>query len=126
MTIELDPTALEMARQNPWSQDLFEHPRIEQRLGDSYDEIREFEAASFDVIIHDPPTFSLAGELYSVAFYREAWRVLRPGGRMFHYIGDPESKSGGGTTKGVTRRLREVGFSKVIPKKQAFGLVAYK
>lgn len=126
VTIELDPTALEIARQNPWSQDLFEDTRIQQMIGDSFEEISEFEPESFNLIIHDPPTFSLAGDLYSAAFYSQAWRVLQPGGRMFHYIGDPDSKSGAQTTKGVVRRLREAGFSKVAPKRRAFGVVAHK
>jgi predicted methyltransferase len=36
-TIELDPTALEVARCNPWSQALFDNPKIMQRIGDSFD-----------------------------------------------------------------------------------------
>ena len=126
VTIELDPTALEIARQNPWSQDLFDNARIQQVIGDSFEEMAQFEDESFDLVIHDPPTFSLAGELYSAVFYSQAWRVLQPGGRMFHYIGDPDSKSGAQTTKGVTRRLREAGFSRIVPKPRAFGVVVYK
>lgn len=126
VTIELDPTALEIARQNPWSHGLFEDTRIQQLIGDSFEEIAQFKDEAFDLVIHDPPTFSLAGELYSADFYSQAWRVLRPGGRMFHYIGDPDSKSGAQTTRGVVRRLREAGFGKVVPKPWAFGVVAYK
>ena len=39
ITIELDPTALEVARLNPWSRELFENPRIQQIVGDAFDEI---------------------------------------------------------------------------------------
>ncbi|HRW51172.1 MAG TPA: spermine synthase, partial [Caldilinea sp.] len=81
---------------------------------------------SFDAIIHDPPMFSLAGELYSLAFYRELLRVLRRGGRLFHYIGNPESKSGATVTRGVVRRLTEAGFRRVQERAQAFGVVAVK
>ena len=56
---------------------------------------------------------SLAGELYSGEFYRDCWRVLRRNGKMFHYIGDPDSKSGARTTKGVVRRLQEAGFTRI-------------
>jgi predicted methyltransferase len=126
VTIELDPVALGIARLNPWSQSLFNNPKITQVVGDSFEEIAHFEAGSFSCIIHDPPTFSLAGELYSAAFYKQAFRVLKHRGRMFHYIGDPNSKSGARLTKGVIRRLQESGFTRVSHAPQAFGVIAYK
>ena len=54
-TIELDPAAQEIARQNPWSQALFDHPAIVQHLGDSDDLVETFPEGMFDRIIHDPP-----------------------------------------------------------------------
>ncbi len=126
ITIELDPGVLEIARLNPWSHPLFDHPVIQQIIGDSFQEIAELEGGSFSRIIHDPPTLSLAGELYSLAFYRQAYRVLKHGGRMFHYVGNPESKSGARVTSGVVRRLQEAGFRQVQRRPKAFGLVAYK
>jgi predicted methyltransferase len=126
ITIELDPTTRQIAGGNPWSQELFELPNIQQIYGDSFEEIENFEAASFTRIVHDPPVFSLAGELYSLAFYQQAFRVLRHNGRMFHYIGNPESKSGANVTHGVVRRLKEAGFARVIPQPQAFGVTAVK
>src|SRR6266705_6868547 len=100
ITIELDPGAQEMARLNPWSRALFTNPKIHRVIGDAFEVVPTFEDASFDRIIHDPPVFSLAGELYSGAFYRELFRVLKRGGRLYHYIGDPNSKASGGVTKG--------------------------
>ncbi len=126
VTVELDPTAQEICRQNPWSQTLFDNPKIEQRIGDSFDIIETFANDSFNRIIHDPPTFSLAGHLYSGAFYSEMYRVLKPNGRVFHYIGDPESKSGRRVTTGVIRRLEQAGFLRVQRAPRAFGVVAYK
>ena len=126
VTIELDPVALEIARLNPWSQGLFQNPRITQIVGDSFEEIGNFESGAFSRIIHDPPVFSLAGDLYSGEFYRELFRVLGRGGRLFHYIGDLESKSGRSVAKGAIRRLGEAGFSRVVRRPEAFGLVAYK
>src|SRR4030042_3661636 len=93
-TIELDPTVLQICRLNPWSQQLFDNPKITQRIGDSFDVVAELEASSFTRVIHDPPAFNLAGDLYSGEFYRELYRVMRNGSLLFHYIGDPESKSG--------------------------------
>lgn len=126
VTIEIDPTAQEIARLNPWSKALFEDPNITQLIGDAFDEIEKFDAESFSVIIHDPPMFSLAGDLYSLAFYQQALRVLKHHGRMFHYIGDPESKSGARVTAGVIRRLQDAGFRRVVRAPRAFGVVAHK
>ncbi len=125
-TLEVDPAALEVARLNPWSQDLFENPRIEVVIADAFERIRDFADDAFACVIHDPPTFSLAGELYSEEFYREAYRVLAPRGRLFHYAGDPTSKLGRRMTTGVVQRLQEAGFRRVIRKAEAFGVVAYK
>jgi predicted methyltransferase len=126
ITIELDPTAQEMARYNPWSRSLFDNPKIEQIIGDAFEVVPSFEDGVFSSILHDPPMLSLAGELYSGEFYRACWRVLRRNGKLFHYIGDPDSKSGARTTKGVVRRLQEAGFTRVVSKPQAFGVAAFK
>ena len=126
LTIELALASLEIARQNPWSQELFERPNIEQRIGDSFDVVSDLPDSTFDRIIHDPPVFKLAGHLYSTAFYQQMLRVLAPRGRLFHYIGDPESHSGRNTTRGVMRRLDEAGFQRIQRRPQAFGVVAVK
>lgn len=126
ITIELDPGAQEIARLNPWSRDLFNNPKIKQVMGDAFEVVATFDDNSFERIIHDPPVFSLAGELYSGAFYRQLYRVLKRGGRLFHYIGNLESKSSGTVTKGALKRLQEAGFARVVRRPEAFGVVAYK
>jgi predicted methyltransferase len=126
VTIELDPGAQQIARLNPWSRGLFDNPRIQQVMGDAFEVVATFEDESFSRIIHDPPVFSLAGELYSGVFYQQLFRVLKRGGRLFHYIGDLNSKSSGTITRGVLRRLQEAGFSRVVQRPEAFGVVAYK
>ncbi|RLC59078.1 MAG: spermine synthase [Chloroflexi bacterium] len=124
LTVELDPAAQSMAKANPWSRELFEEERIERRFGDSFEVVRELADASFERIVHDPPTFSLAGELYSLEFYRQLQRVTAAGGRLFHYIGDPESHSGARVTRGVLRRLAEAGFRDLRRRPEAFGVSA--
>lgn len=124
VTIELEPIVLEIARQNPWSRPLFDNTQIGQIIGDALDEIENFEDGQFGCIVHDPPTLRLAGDLYSSQFYGQLARVLRVGGRLFHYIGDLASSSGASTARGAGQRLREVGFTDVRPAPQAFGLVA--
>lgn len=126
VTIELDPEVLAVARLNPWSRSLFDNPRIEQIVGDTLDVLPGFAGGAFSRIIHDPPTFSLAGELYSAACYRQLFRVLKRGGRLFHYIGDLDSRSGHNVMKGAIRRLQEAGFERIVRRPEAFGLLAFK
>lgn len=126
ITVELDPTVLEVCRNNPWSAPLFTNPRIQQQIGSSFDLIKTFPDNHFARIYHDPPTLKLAGELYSLEFYEQCYRVLKRGGKFFHYIGDPESKHGASTTKGVVRRLHDAGFGKVVAHPQAFGVAVQK
>ncbi len=125
-TIELDPAALEVCRLNPWSQELFDNPKITQLIGDSFDVLVGLPDARFTRVIHDPPAFSLAGDLYSGEFYRELYRVMRNHSLLFHYIGDPESKSGRNITAGVIRRLEQTDFKQVRRAPRAFGVVAVK
>jgi predicted methyltransferase len=125
-TIELDPAAQAVARLNPWSQTLFDNPKITQIMGDAAEVVPTLANESFSRIIHDPPNFSLAGDLYSGVFYGELYRLLKRGGRLFHYIGDPNSKASGGVTRGVLRRLQEAGFARVVRRPEAYGVVAYR
>ena len=125
-TIELDPAVIAVAQKNPWSQELFTAPHIVRHQGDAYDIVADFPDGTFAAILHDPPAFSLAGHLYGADFYRELYRVLRSGGRLFHYVGDPQSKSGRNITRGVMDRLRQVGFRQIRPRPGAFGVVAHK
>ena len=81
------------------------------------------EAGSFDCCVHDPPANALSGELYSLKMYTELRRVLRSGGVLFHYIGDPSSKASGKLFRGISERLQAAGFeTKTVP--QAFGILA--
>jgi predicted methyltransferase len=125
-TVEIDPASLEIARRNPWSQDLFDNPKITTHIDHAWDFVEEIDAETYSLVIHDPPTFKFAGELYSGDFYRELYRVLRRKGRLFHYIGDPESKAIQRVQRGVMKRLQEVGFQRVERKPRAFGVVASK
>jgi len=125
-TIELDPAVLQVCRLNPWSQELFDNPKITQLIGDSFDVVAGMDSGSFTRVIHDPPVISLAGDLYSTDFYKELWRVMRNKARLFHYVGDPESKSGRIITSGVMRRLEQAGFRQLSRAPKAFGVVAIK
>jgi uncharacterized protein len=125
VTVEFDPAVLHICRLNPWSADLFTSPNIQPLIGDSADLVRFFPDGSFNAVIHDPPTFALAGQLYGGQMYRDLYRILKPGGRLFHYIGNPDSRYGATTGRGVVVRLRSAGF-RVTPKERAFGVLGVK
>jgi len=126
VTIEKDENVIKIARQNEFSRELFENPKIELIIGDALEVVRNFERETFNFIIHDPPRFSLAPELYSQDFYNQLYRVLKRKGRIFHYIGEPGKFSGKNFVQGITRRLLLAGFKKIVKVKEAKGLVAYK
>lgn len=123
-TIELDPCAIEVCRFNPWSQELFTSPKITSVVGDAFMLLPSLAAGRFSFVFHDPPTMQLAGELYSGEMYSAIRRVLRRGGKLFHYIGDPDSPFGRSMTQGVMKRLKDAGFARVERRPEAFGVVA--
>ncbi len=126
LTIELSREVIELRAQNPWSNDLGQEG-IVQRQGSSFELIATIPATSYDSVIHDPPRFSLAGELYSEEFYREIFRVLRQDGRLFHYTGNPHvAKKGSSFVDGVIRRLKAAGFRHVEKVEHLMGVSAQK
>lgn len=125
ITIEFDSVVLEICRLNPWSRSLFTSPNIQILLGDSSVIAEIFPDKKFNAIIHDPPTFQLAGNLYAQTLYKTFHRILKDKGRIFHYIGNPNSRLGATTGRGVVMRLKAAGFS-VKPRGSAFGVLAKK
>ncbi|HET9694116.1 MAG TPA: MnmC family methyltransferase, partial [Steroidobacteraceae bacterium] len=94
---------------NPWSPPA--GGALELVPGDVTEHVRALPDAAFDAVLHDPPRFGIAGELYSADFYAQLARVLRPRGRLFHYTGAPNKlTSGRDVPLEVARRLRAEGF----------------
>ncbi len=124
VTVEVDPAAIALARRNPWSRELFGNAKVRLETGDVAELVRNFADGEFATVLHDPPTAQLAGELYGLGFYRELRRVLRPGGRLFHYVGDPASRATARATAGVMGRLHRAGFAAVRRAPEAFGVTA--
>ncbi len=124
VTCEISQAVFTLAEWNPWSAELFKSDRIEAMLGDISQRIREFPASSFDVIIHDPPRFSKAGELYSLAFYMELRRVMKDNGRLFHYVGSVGKGKGRNIAEEVSGRLERAGFSRITYDRLAQGVFA--
>ena len=100
---------------NPWSPDP-DAPAAGGRLqlahADVAQAITQLSDASADAVLHDPPRFGIAGELYSQAFYDQLARVLCRGGKLFHYTGSPNKlTSGRDVPREVARRLEKAGFA---------------
>ncbi len=111
-SFEKNEDVLWLRRLNPWSPDPDESGgRLQLTHADVAQAITQLADASFDAILHDPPRFGIAGELYSLAFYQQLARVLRKGGRLFHYTGSPNKlTSGRDVPREVAKRLETAGF----------------
>jgi hypothetical protein len=94
---------------NPWSPATGNGLTLQH--GDIAEQVATLGSASVDAILHDPPRFGIAGELYSQAFYDQLARVLKRKGRLFHYTGTPNRlTSGRDVPNEVAQRLRRAGF----------------
>ncbi len=111
---EADPNMVALCAQNPWSQALFHHPGIQLITAPVEKAIALFPEGYFSAILHDPPRFSLAPGLYHPDFYRELYRVLRTGGRLYHYTGNPRQRQRKRPLSVQTaEKLHQVGFTHV-------------
>lgn len=99
---------------NPWSPDPDDPAhggRLQLIHADVLQGIVDVQDASVDAVLHDPPRFGIAGELYSQAFYEQLARVLRRNGRLFHYTGSPNKlTSDRDVPREVAKRLEKAGF----------------
>ncbi|MET4729586.1 putative methyltransferase [Lysobacter enzymogenes] len=113
-SFEKNASVLWLRTLNPWSPDpdAPEHAgRLRLNHGDVSQAIASLPAAEFDALLHDPPRFGIAGELYSQTFYDHLARVLRRGGRLFHYTGSPNKlTTGRDVPREVAKRLEKSGF----------------
>lgn len=110
LSFEMNADVLWLRALNPWSPRT--NPVLELVHGDVARAIAELPAGSFEAVLHDPPRFGIAGDLYSAGFYRELGRVLVRGGLLFHYTGAPNSIGRGRNLAAeVSRRLRAAGFA---------------
>ena len=124
LSFEKNPDVIWLRSLNPWSPVVAEAPALSLTEGDVTEALPAMAAASVDAILHDPPRFGIAGELYSQVFYGELARVLRPGGMLFHYTGSPNRlTSGRDVPREVASRLQKAGFA-VRP--EGDGLLAVK
>lgn len=109
LSFEKSDAVLWLRRANPWSPP--HDARLSLRHGDISAEIAGLADRSFDAVLHDPPRFGIAGDLYAQRFYDQLARVIVPGGLLFHYTGTPNKlTSGRDVPREVLRRLQKAGF----------------
>lgn len=96
---------------NPWSP-VSDGDALGLMHADVAERITGLAERSVDAVLHDPPRFGIAGELYSQAFYDQLARVIRPRGRLFHYTGAPNKlTSRRDVPNEVATRLQRAGFT---------------
>jgi predicted methyltransferase len=109
LSYEKNPDVIWLRGLNPWSPETGSGLTLIE--GDVAGQIAALPDASIDAILHDPPRFGTAGELYSQDFYGQLARVLKRRGKMFHYVGTPNQLTSGRDVPGeVAKRLRHAGF----------------
>ena len=114
VTCEISEAVLTLAKWNPFSEPLFQNNgKIRIMHGSIVDLIKHFDSETFSYIIHDPPRFSHAPELYSSEFYQELYRVCKKGGCLFHYVGSVGKKKGRHIDNEVMKRLSDSNFKRI-------------
>ena len=109
LSYEKNPDVIWLRSLNPWSPEIGSGLTLIQ--ADIIEVIGLLPDTSVDAVLHDPPRFGIAGELYSQLFYDHLSRVLKPNGKLFHYTGTPNKLTSGRDVPGeVAKRLRRAGF----------------
>ncbi len=115
-SFEKNPDVIWLRSLNPWSpapqSASPEAGALTLTQGDVAEHITQLADQSVDAVLHDPPRFGIAGELYSQVFYDQLARVIKRRGRLFHYTGSPNKlTSRRDVPKEVATRLQRAGFS---------------
>ncbi|MEM4182151.1 MAG: methyltransferase [Candidatus Pacearchaeota archaeon] len=124
-SFEIDENVLRIARLNEYSKELFENKKIILKKGDVSKEVKNFSSEFFDVIIHDPPTFKMAPELYSEDFYKKLKKVLKVCGRLWHYCPNPGKMKANNFKDNLKKKLRKY-FKFVSYDENSMGFVCQK
>jgi uncharacterized protein len=123
VTCEVSEAVITLAQWNPFSEPLFKKDgKIIVMKGSVAELVKGFADSMFSFVIHDPPRFTHAPELYSGSFYKELYRVCGRGARLFHYVGSLGKGKGRHIDREVGKRLSDAGFSSIryAPRLQGF------
>ncbi|MCG8565554.1 MAG: RsmD family RNA methyltransferase [Desulfobacterales bacterium] len=127
VSVEKNPSVLEIRSRNPWSHTP-ESRKVQWVHDDSTQYIHTLDDGAFNGVIHDPPRITSAtGDLYGQAFYNELFRVMKTGGKLFHYTGTPQRiKHGDRFVTNAMKRLEKSGFNSVTFNDYLQGIEAVK
>ena len=110
ITIEHDPTVIELQKLSPWSQELFTRKNITRLEGEAPNFIKNFDKESFDNVIYDAGTPRSSGLFFSTEHYAETYHVLKRNGKLYHYLPRPQIEQGRDFAKAIIERLEELRF----------------
>ena len=113
ITIELDPNVIEITKINPWSQELFNNPKIEFKKGNLENELPNLPNNHFDNIIQDTGEFKKTGNLFSLSHYQEIYNKLKSKRNFYHYVPRPQKTKGRSLINEIIPRLTQAGFKKI-------------
>ncbi|MBU0533006.1 SAM-dependent methyltransferase [Candidatus Micrarchaeota archaeon] len=122
-TCEISDAVFTLAKWNPLSETLW-NKNIVPMKGDVVEIIKNFDSSMFSFIIHDPPRFSHAPQLYSLEFYKELKRICKKQARIFNYVGSVGKKKGRNIEKEVEKKLSVAGFKNIKYVKKLQGIFA--
>ncbi len=123
-TVEKSKAVLTLASLNPFSKELFNNEKIKIINDDVFNAIDDF--GLFHYIIHDPPRFSHAPELYSLSFYKKIFSHLHENGKLFHYVGYFGRRRNIKIKESVKKRLIEAGLKPLFFDEKLKGWIAKK
>jgi uncharacterized protein len=130
VTIEKDEEVLKLAKLSQDSKDLFTNEKIKIINKDAAKAVKDFQEGSFDCIMHDPPTFVIAPELYTLDFYKDIYRILKRGGKLAHYAPSPGKAKDKNIAKRFISRiitnLKNAGFKKIRHFERETEIIAVK
>ncbi|MFA6460664.1 MAG: methyltransferase [Candidatus Woesearchaeota archaeon] len=116
ITIEIDKNVTEIAKYNPYSQELFENKKIKRVRGNIVQKITKFKEGEFDFLIFDAGTPRSSDDFFSLKNYQQAHRVLKERGKLYHYLPKHQITKGRDFGGEAIARMEKAGF-KVIDRK---------
>ena len=112
ITIENDRHVLQVQQLNPWSRGL-QTKNIEQVHDDVVEYVKECKDSMFDNVILDGGTPRSSGNFFSQEHYNHIRRVLKRGGKLYHYLPDHGVQRGRDFPAEVIARIKKAGFRTV-------------
>lgn len=120
ISVEKSEDVLELMKYNPYTKDLQNKTNLEIINIDAIKFVRNTKE-KFDKILHDPPTYKFAPELYTEKFYKDLFLISENGCIFFHYTGNPGNKfRGTDIIKATVERAISAGWKLI--KKEDLGI----